>query len=111
MLRAKDFQVFYREVSLEKRTSSEIELAKYVTKLFAKMFNNSIIYRASGIILNELEEIKTEQMSLLTNEKSKKTEEISAVLDKIEGKFGKGSIMMGLIGTKRKHSENKLKNG
>ncbi len=111
MLRTKDFQVDCRVISLKQKSSSELELVKYVTKLFDSMFNKYVIYRASGIFLNELEEVKAEQLSLLGEKRGKKTEEVSVVLDKIEKKFGKGSIMMGLIGEKRKRSENKLKNG
>ncbi|MBR6163514.1 hypothetical protein IKQ26_06470 [bacterium] len=110
MLRTKDFRVFYLEAILEKKSNSELELVKYAVKLFERMFDGSIIFRASGIVLNGLEEIKTEQLSL-TGEQNKKKEEISYVLDKIEEKFGKGSIMVGQIGKKRKRSENKLKNG
>ena len=101
MLRTKDFRVFYREIALYKITNSEIELVKYVCQLFDEMFNDEIIYRASGVCLSGLEEETAEQTKLFEKDNGKKTDKIAVVWDKIEQKFGKGSITIGTLSFSR----------
>ena len=92
MLRTKDFRVSYQEIILPQKSNSEIYLVKYVNKLLEKMFYEEIIYRASGICLNGLEEETTEQISLFKQNDMKRMDKIANVWDKIENKFGKGAI-------------------
>ncbi len=63
-----------------------------MTKLFDYMFNDGIIYRASGVCLNGLEEETTEQISFFKEDDTKRMDKISIVWDKIEEKFGRGAI-------------------
>ncbi len=92
MLRTKDFRVFYQEITLPAHSNSEIYLVKYVSEMLEEMFNSEIIYRASGVCLNGLEEEIVEQISLFNKIETKKFDKIATVWDRIEEKFGKGSI-------------------
>lgn len=99
MLRTKDFRVFYEEITLPKHSNSEIYLVKYMTKLLDYMFNDEIIYRASGVCLNGLEEETTEQTSFFKEDDTKRMDKIASVWDRIEEKFGRGAIK--IINTNR----------
>ena len=64
------------------------------------MYNDKIIYRASGIFAYELSEKDGMQMTLFRNENIEKGSNASNVLDKLEYKFGKGVISIGTSGIK-----------
>ena len=100
MLRTKDFRVFYVDEKLEDMTNSEILLTEKIFNLFEKIFQKGIVYRSSGVLAFSLKETDKEQLSLFRDEKREKCEKLSSLIDKVENKFGKGSLMAGDIGIK-----------
>ena len=107
MLRTKDFKVYYRETALEFPTNSEFVLTNKVLNLFNDMYKENIIYRSSGILVFALQDSDITQLSLFTDRIGNKNQKISKLLDKIENKFGRGSIAIGKTGLKdeiKKHT-------
>lgn len=100
MLRTKDFRVFYADEKLEDMTNSEILLTEKIFNLFEKIFQKGIVYRSSGVLAFSLKETDKAQLSLFRDEKREKCEKLSSLIDKVENKFGKGSLMAGDIGIK-----------
>lgn len=100
MLRTKDFRVFVKDKKLDVATDSEFILKKTVIELFESVFNEEIVYRSSGIYAAELQDTKKVQLPLFEENLHKKGEEVSAVIDKIEGIYGRGSISLGYSGIK-----------
>ena len=100
MLRTKDFKVFVLEHKLNFSTFSEIELIKYVKEMFNQMYTEGIIYRSAGIFAGNLTDNFDIQKSLFEKKENKKNSELSKIMDKIEDKFGKGSISVGNLGIK-----------
>ena len=100
MLRTKDFRVFYVDEKLEDMTNSEILLTEKIFNLFEKIFQKGIVYRSSGVLAFSLKETDKAQLSLFRDEKREKCEKLSSLIDKVENKFGKGSLMAGDIGIK-----------
>ena len=111
MLRTKDFRVLYKEEKIDISTNSEIDLTQIVLKLFESIYYKDIIYRSSGVIVINLTEAETPQLSFFTNIEAEKSKKLSSVIDKMEDKFGKGSLAVGKIGIKKiqeKHTRKQL---
>ena len=100
MLRTKDFRVFYKEKKLDFLTDSEIILTNVVHKLFKKIFDETIIYRSSGVWACNLAESEKTQLSLFDRTNQSKCENVTSLIDKIETKYGKGIISIGQSGIK-----------
>ena len=109
MLRTKDFRVFVKDKKLDVATDSEFILKKTVIELFESVFNEEIVYRSSGIYASELQDTEKVQLALFEKSLQKKGEEVSAVIDKIEGIYGRGSISLGYSGIKDIQEKHKRK--
>ncbi len=95
MLRTKDFKVYYLDKRLDYKTNSEISLIKEAEELFSKIYKEGVIYRSSGVMAFSLEDLSTIQLNLFENKKNNKSEKLSYLVDKLENKYGKGSISYG----------------
>ena len=109
MLRTKDFRVFVKDKKLDVATDSEFILKKTVIELFESVFNEEIVYRSSGIYAAELKDTEKVQLPLFEQISHKKGEEVSLVIDKIEGIYGRGSISLGYSGIKDIQEKHKRK--
>lgn len=109
MLRTKDFRVFVKDKKLDIATDSEFILKKTVIELFESIFTEEIVYRSSGIYASELQDTEKVQLALFEKSLQKKGEEVSAVIDKIEGIYGRGSISLGYSGIKDIQEKHKRK--
>lgn len=109
MLRTKDFRVFVKDKKLDVATDSEFILKKTVIELFESVFNEEIVYRSSGIYAAELKDTEKVQLPLFEKISHKKGEEVSLVIDKIEGIYGRGSISLGYSGIKDIQEKHKRK--
>ena len=108
MLRTKDFQVHFAEEKLSNITDSELNLSKIVIKLFNSIYNEEITYRSSGIICYSfIDEEDKAQLTLFEDKKSAKGNKLSKVIDKIEHKFGHGSLLVGEYGIKEIRNKHK----
>ena len=97
-LRTKDFKIFCEKKLLNIPTDFEMEISDIILKLLDKIYNPNIIYRSTGIILENFEQNSNFQMSLFTNEKeSAKKEKLAKCFDKLEQKFGKDIIQTGFV--------------
>ncbi len=95
MLRTKDFKVYYTDKKLSNETNSEIAMIKTVKELFNKIYKTGIIYRSSGVLAFSLEDCSINQLGLFKSQKDEKPQKIAYLLDKIEYKYGAGTIMHG----------------
>ena len=109
MLRTKDFRVFVKDKKLDVATDSEFILKKTVIELFESIFNEEIVYRSSGIYAAELQDTEKVQLPLFEQISHKKGEEVSFVIDTIEGLYGRGSISLGYSGIKDIQEKHKRK--
>ena len=94
MLKAKDFSVFYDKKILIKPTDFELTVQKAVNEMFEKLYNPSIVYRATGVVLDRISLNDGEQLSLFTQPDEKELK-LSKCFDNIQKKFGKNSIRTG----------------
>jgi len=94
MLRTKDFKVYVEKAVLFQPTDWEFDIIKAVNFVFERIYNQNVIYRSSGIYLEDL--TKESQMSLFSSvpelEKNKK---LSQAWDRLENKYGRGVIITG----------------
>ena len=107
MLRTKDFQVFYREFKLDFFTNAEFVMSDKVGCLLDEMFRPYIIYRACGVFVSNLSDIADNQLELFENSENKKGERIASLIDKLESKYGNGTILQGDLGLKNIQEEHK----
>ena len=99
MLRTKvEFKVYYEKITIPSPTCYEWEISDIVFKLLEKIYNPNIIYRSSGVILEDFSQNSGEQMFLFAdNEKNQKSENLAKCIDKLESKFGKNIIQTGFM--------------
>lgn len=107
MLRTKDFQVFYRELNLDFFTNAELVLSEKIISLFDKMYSSFVIYRACGVFVSNLSDITDNQLLLFENVENKKGEKIASLIDKLESKYGNGTILQGDLGIKNVQDKHK----
>lgn len=100
MLRTKDFKIYYKEKKLDFPTNSEIILIETTVNLFESIYKDNIIYRSAGIWAYSLKDSEKAQLTLFNKNINLKGEKISRILDKIEDKYGKGTITLGSTGIK-----------
>lgn len=95
MLRTKDFQTSSIKINLLNPTNIEFELIAHAKEALLKMFNNGTIYRSVGFCAVKLINASSIQVSLFDGEETFKRQNLAQSLDKLEDKFGKGSIKFG----------------
>ena len=96
MLRTKDFRVFYDKKVLDVPTSFELEISDIAFEILERMHNPNILYRSTGIILDDLRANSAEQLFLFSNDDlDSKKEKLSKCFDKLEHKFGKNIVQIG----------------
>ena len=96
MLRTKDFKVYFDKTYLERPTCYEWEVTDIAFELLEKIFSPDIIYRSTGIILEDIKYDSGEQLFLFAdNSSDEKNEKLAACIDKLETKFGKDIVKTG----------------
>ena len=95
MLRTKDFKVYYTKKTIDCPTNFELEISKEAMKLLDELFNPNIIYRATGIFLNDLNCSNKIQTTLFEELKQTENDSLAKTIDKLEKKFGKNTIRTG----------------
>lgn len=103
MLRTKvEFKVYYEKITIPHSTCYEWEISDIAFKLLEKIYNPNIVYRSSGIILDDFMSSDGEQMFLFAdNESVEKSERLAKSIDKLESKFGKNIIQTGFTREKQ----------
>lgn len=95
-LRTKDFQSSGLKVNLTHPTNTEFELIEQSIPILNQLFHNGIIYRSIGFCALKLIPSNEQQISLFDGQETIKKQELSKSWDKLEEKFGKGIIKMGM---------------
>lgn len=97
-LRTKDFKVFCEKKVLNAATDFELEISDIVFELLEKVYNENILYRSTGVILDTFVFNSESQMSLFSDiSVDEKKEKLSKCFDKLEERFGKDIIQTGFI--------------
>lgn len=96
MLRTKDFFVFDKKLNLINPTNTEFELVNIAKEMLDEIFKEGIIYRSVGFFATKLTPQNSQQISLFEGIETIKKQELSNSWDKLEEKFGKGIIKLGL---------------
>ena len=98
MLRTKDFRVIYEKKGLSVHTSFEMEISDIAFSLLEKIYSPSVIYRSTGIILDNLRANSEEQLFLFSDDVlDSKKDKLSKCFDKLEAKFGKDIVQIGFV--------------
>jgi len=97
MLKTKDFVVYSDSKNTEQALSLEIDISKIAFEVFEKIYNSNLLYRSTGVFFSNLSNADIIQGNLFDVENSEKSDKLSASIDKIEAKFGKGSIKTGFV--------------
>lgn len=102
LLRTKDFKVYFAKQDLISPTDFELEISKIAIQLLEQIFNPSILYRATGVVLEKIGEEGTEQLSLYNNlGVDKRKEKLARCFDNLEAKFGRNIIKTGFSEKKK----------
>ena len=99
MLRTKDFRVFYTKKVVETPTSFELEISDIAFELLNEIYNPNVLYRSTGIILDDFCKNSAEQLFLFSDDElDSKKDKLSKCFDKLEHKFGKNIVKIGFVG-------------
>lgn len=96
MLRTKDFQVYDIKINLLNSSNNEFELIEQAKTMLNSIFQKNTIYRSVGFCAMKLISSKERQISIFDSEISEKKDSLSKVWDKLEEKFGKNIIKIGM---------------
>lgn len=96
MLRTKDFQVFSASARLPQPTNSEKEIFDTAAGLLDSLYRPHILYRSTGIMLEQLCS-KTDFQPELFDNHEYTDDKVSRLLDELEQKFGKDVVKNGLF--------------
>ena len=96
MLRTKDFQVYDMKINLLSPTNSEFTFIEQGKEILNKLFQKNVIYRSVGFCAMKLTSSKECQISIFDSEISTKKDNLSKTWDKLEEKFGKNIIKLGM---------------
>ena len=97
-LRTKDFKVYCEKKILNTGCDFELEISDIIFELLDKIYNPNVLYRSTGVILENFVYNSEEQMSLFSNlSVDLKKEKLSKCFDKLEEKFGKDIIQTGFV--------------
>ena len=96
MLRTKDFQVFDMKINLLSPTNNEFVFIEQSKIILNKLFQKDIVYRSVGFCAMKLNGAKECQMSIFDSETNEKKDKLAKSWDKLEEKYGKNIIKMGL---------------
>ena len=97
MLKTKDFVVYSDSKNTQSALCLEMDISKFAFELFEKIYNSNMLYRSTGVFFSNLSDADITQGNLFDNTDSKKSGNLSKSIDKIEAKFGKGSIKTGFV--------------
>ena len=101
MLRTKDFKVYVEKKNLEKPTCYEWEVSDIVFKLLENIYKPSVLYRSSGVMLDNITFNAAEQLFLFADsEEETKNQKLAKCLDSLENRFGKNVIKTGFTDRK-----------
>lgn len=96
MLRTKDFRVFYTKKRLEIPTSFELEISDVAFGLIESIFDNKVLYRSCGVVLEDFSLNCAEQLFLFSDDELiNKQDKLSKCFDRLEKKFGKNIVKIG----------------
>jgi len=96
ILKTKDFRTNCEKVKLDVPTNFEFEISKSAFVELEKMYNENVLYRSIGILLEDFIRCEKEQMFLFgADEKHEKKEQLGKSLDKLEAKFGRNIVKTG----------------
>lgn len=101
MLRTKDFRVFYTKKDLLCPLDFELEISNIALELLEDIYDPTLLYRSTGIVLEKIGEQGVEQLSLYSDSSdSEKKDKLVKCFDKLEAKFGKNIIKTGFVNKK-----------
>lgn len=96
-LKTRDFKIKGLETKLQRGSSSQLELVGLVRALFEKIFEKDAFYRATGIVLTDLEDAAKKQYSLFENTRAATAKErlcaaIDSIANRVGSKMGRAAI-------------------
>jgi nucleotidyltransferase/DNA polymerase involved in DNA repair len=94
MLRTKDFRVIVEKFTLPTPSNCEFEIYKLIDNLLVQNYNSALLYRSSGIYLENLIEEKDEQLSFFYQGDVRQNK-LSFLCDELQDKYGSNSIKIG----------------
>ena len=95
-LKSQDFRSVGIEVALHCRTALPNEILTALTPAFDRLFNRTLQYRATGVVLSDLQEDTVVQLELFGGtQKAVKEKRMFASVDALRERYGKHTLFLG----------------
>lgn len=94
-LKTHDFRIRSLEAHLSRASNSPVDLAPILRTLFDQLWNGDTTYRATGVILGQLQPAAPNQLDLFEDPlRVVKTTQIAQTIDAINARFGKHTLFL-----------------
>ncbi len=98
ILKTKEFQTYYEKKDLDTALDFEFDISKEAFKLLDKIYSPQVLYRSIGIVFENFNSTKKEQLTLFEdNTKHNLNSNLGKSLDKLEQKFGRNIVKTGFV--------------
>ena len=96
VLKTKDFRYFVEKKLFMQPTDWESDVIQVALELFEKMYIKDVMYRSSGVVLENLIKAQDVQMSLFSDiDTIQKKEALSSTIDKLTKRYKKNIVKIG----------------
>ena len=95
------------DIRLETPSYDTAYLTQHALKAFNRIYRNGYKYRKAGVIVSHLIKSSDIQLNIFENIDLEKQKRLMNVIDKVNNKCGKGSLILGAQGTEKKWSPRK----
>ncbi|MDD5509064.1 MAG: DUF4113 domain-containing protein, partial [Bacteroidales bacterium] len=89
-------------ITLPVATHHTAELIHHTMTILKKLYRKGYLYKKSGVIVNDIISQKTMQCTLWDDQNRERQEKITAAIDQINARMGKGKVRYAVQGTDRK---------
>jgi len=89
-------------ITLPVATHHTAELIHHTRTILRKLFRKGYLYKKSGVIVNDIISQKAMQCTLWDDQNRERQEKITAAIDQINARMGKGKVRYAVQGTGRK---------
>jgi DNA polymerase-4/DNA polymerase V len=95
-LKTQDFRSVGLEVAFNRRTALPNEILAAITPAFDRLFNRTLQYRATGVVLSDLEEDTVVQLELFGGTlKTINAKRMFETVDALRERYGKHTLFLG----------------
>jgi len=93
-LKTQDFRYSSFEMRLQSKSARAQEILSAISPLFAQVYRQNVLYRATGITMSDLAPVEAGQVGLFDEAQKSRNNRLTKAVDAIDRKYGKHSVFL-----------------